>query len=266
VHTSSLAELQLVAPIAAIGACAALFVPALTGAHAPRAFAFIAGAAGAFVMAPCALGGVGFAAALRTVTPAAAAGFLSIAGIVDVRAWIRRKTPEHAHDALAYAMLALACAIVAAHNGGGLLNPKLALALWPCAAAAVYGAYRFRSEGCARLRIAPAIMLAGAFLAAPLPEYHATETTLGGAFAGERVDFTGLLTRTGDAATLVRYAITCCRADAAPIVVRLLIAPPRGLHGWMHARGVMVAQGSGLRLEAACLESVGAPADPFVYR
>jgi hypothetical protein len=217
-------------------------------------------------MAPCALGGVGFAATLRSVMPAAAAGFLCIAGIVDVRAWMRRGASTQTHDALAYAIFAIACAVVAAHSGGGLLHPKLAVALWPCAIAGAYAAFRFRGEHCARLRIAPAIMLAGAFLAAPLPAYHATETSLADAFAGERVDFTGVLTRTGGAATLVRYAITCCRADAAPIVIRLLASPPQAVHGWMHARGVLVARGSELRLQTSSLMPIDAPADPFVYR
>ena len=83
---------------------------------------------------------------------------------------------------------------------------------------------------------------------------------------GERVDFTGVLTRTGSAATLVRFAITCCRADAAPIVVRLLRAPGSAVRGWVHARGVMVARGSDLRLRAEQLQMISAPADPFVYR
>jgi uncharacterized membrane protein YcgQ (UPF0703/DUF1980 family) len=99
-----------------------------------------------------------------------------------------------------------------------------------------------------------------------MPEYHATETTLSDAFAGERVDFTGVLTRTGDAATLVRYAITCCRADAAPVVIRLLDAPPAAAHGWMHARGVLVAREDDLRLRADALTPIAPPADPFVYR
>ncbi len=109
-------------------------------------------------------------------------------------------------------------------------------------------------------------MFAGAVLGAPLPQYHATETTLTDAFSGERVDFTGELTRTGGAATLVRYAITCCRADASPIVVRLMEAPSRRLHGWMHARGALVERGGDLRLRADELLPVDAPADPFVYR
>jgi hypothetical protein len=265
-HTSVLSELQLIAPIAALGALAVLLLPAVAGMHAAAFSAFAGGAVSAFLMAPCALGGVAFAAALRTAMPAAAAGFLCVAGIIDLRAWMHRATPEHAHDALAYGLFALACAVVAAHHGAGLLNPKLALALWPCAITGAYAAFRFRGERCATLRIAPALMLAGALLAAPLPAYHATETTLADAFAGERVDFTGVLTRTGGAATLVRYAITCCRADAAPIVVRLLQPPPRALHGWVHARGVLVASGNELRLRAQSLAPIDAPSDPFVYR
>jgi hypothetical protein len=265
-RTSLLAELQLVAPIAAIGACAVLLLPAIAGTHVPRFFAFIAGAATAFLMAPCALGAVGFSAALRSVMPAACAGFLCVAGILDLRAWMRRNAPAHAHDALAYGVFGLACAIVAAHHGGGLLHPKLAVALWPCAAMGACAACRFRAERCSQLRIAPAVMLAGALLAAPPPAYHATETALADAFAGERVDFTGVLTRTGDAATLVRYAITCCRADAAPIVVRLLDAAPTSMHGWVHARGVLLARGNDLRLRAASLTPIDPPADPFVYR
>lgn len=262
---SLLSELHLIVPVAALGSSAALLLPALAGMHAPRAVAFAAGAAAAFVMAPCALGTVGFAAALRTAWPAAAIGFLCVAGIADVRAWIRRRTVHAAHDAFAYGLFSLACALVAARGGAGLVHPKLALALWPCAIAGVVLACRFRSQQCSAMRIAPIVMLAGALFAAPMPEYHATETSLADAFAGERIDFTGALTRTGTAATLVRYAITCCRADAAPIVIRLLHAPPR-LSGWVHARGVLVARGSELMLRTQALQPIPAPADPFVYR
>jgi len=126
-------------------------------------------------------------------------------------------------------------------------------------------AYRYRSEQNPRLRIAPAIMLAGAVLAAPPPEYHATETSLESAFFGERIDFTGVVTHTGGATTLVRYAITCCRADATPIVIRLERNVP-ALHGWMHARGVLVQTANGLRLRADSMNAIAPPADAFVYR
>ena len=62
-------------------------------------------------------------------------------------------------------------------------------------------------------------MLAGVMVAAPPPAYTMTETTLTDLFPGERLDFTGRLARNGDSAALVRYAITCCRADATPVAV-----------------------------------------------
>ncbi len=108
-------------------------------------------------------------------------------------------------------------------------------------------------------------MIAGAILTAPAPEYHATQTTLADAFAGERLDFTGVATQTGGATTLVRYAITCCRADAAPVVVRLSRAQPN-LRGWVRARGLLTGDASGLRLRVEELQTIPAPADPFVYR
>lgn len=263
---SLLCELQYMLAPAVCGAGAVLFLPAILQAHAPRFASLAFGALAAFAIAPCALGAVGLAASLRSVAPAAAAGFLCTAGILDLRTWARRERPRGEHDTLAYAMTALACALVAARGGGGLLNPRFTIALWCCAFAAAYCAYRFRARRRAPLRIAPAIMLAGALLAAPMPQYHATETSLGDAFAGERVDFTGVLTRTGDAATLVRYAVTCCRADAAPIVVRLLQTPAPPIHGWMRASGVLVSHGNGLRLHVERLTAISPPADPFVYR
>lgn len=260
-----LSELHAIAPFAVLGALTSLLLPLTAGMYAPPAFAFAGGALAAFIVAPCALGAVGLAAATRSVMPAAAAGFLCIAGIVDIRALLRRSPESNTHDGFAYAIFALACAVVAAHGGTGLVHPKIALALWPCALAGAAGAYRFKGERRIELRIAPAVMLAGAMLAAPPPAYHATETTLADAFAGERVDFTGVLTRTGNATTLVRYAITCCRADAAPIVVRLTDAPS-SVRGWVRARGTMIARGSELELRAANLRRIDPPADPFVYR
>jgi hypothetical protein len=264
-EAAPLTQLQTIVPIALAAAVAALMVPAILPPAMPGPFAFAAGMFTAFVMAPCALGAVGFAAALRGVLPAAAAGFLCVAGIFDARSWMRGHCAARAHDALSYALLALACAIVAAHGGAGLVHPRIAFALWPCAIASAHAAYRFRGAQNAALRVGPVLMLAGACLGAPLPQYHATETTIADAFAGERVDFTGVLTRTGNAQTLVRYAITCCRADAAPIVLRLERAQVRA-HGWLHARGVLVAHGTELQMRASSLVPVDPPADPFVYR
>jgi hypothetical protein len=265
-ESSALAQLALLAPIAMLGATLALLCGAFFAPHKSPELSLAAGAVLGFALAPCGLGAVGFAAAMRGVAPAAAAGFLCVAGIFDLRSWLRTKHTAMQHDALAYALTAMVCAIVAARGGGALVHPKVALALWPCAAACAYFTYRHRGESNANARIAPIIMLAGTILAAPPPDYHATETTLADAFAGEHIDFTGTLTRTGNAATLVRYAITCCRADAAPVVVRLERNPPPSLRGWVQAHGMFVATADGLRLRADMLQEIPAPADPFVYR
>lgn len=261
----ALAQLLQLLPFAAGGAFVSLFAAALFGTHAAGPLAFGIGAIGAFVLSPCAIGAAGFAASLRVTMPAAAAGFLCVAGIVDFRAWTGARESGATHDVLAYLILAAACASVAAHGGAGLVHPRIALVLWPCAAAALWLAYVHRAERSALSRIAPAIMFAGSVLFVPPPQYFATETTLAGAFAGEHVDFTGSVTRSKDGVSLVRYAITCCRADAAPIAIR--VANPRAsLHGWIHARGSLVESRDGLELQARNLQQVTPPADPFVYR
>ncbi|HET7813782.1 MAG TPA: hypothetical protein VFL13_05365 [Candidatus Baltobacteraceae bacterium] len=237
--------------------------PAVFGLHA-WAPAFAVGVLAGFLAAPCALGAPALAAAIRSASPAAAIGFLCVAGIADVRTftWRRRSHQHSGHDALAYLLLALGCALTALRGGAQLVHPFFAPPLAACAIVFAIAAYRHRTLRAPRLRIAPAIVLAAVFVSSPPPEYHATETTLGDAFSGERVDFTGIATQTGNATTLVRYAITCCRADAAPIVVRLSKARP-ALHGWMHARGTLNAS---LALDVQKLRPVTAPLDPFVYR
>ncbi len=133
-------------------------------------------------------------------------------------------------------------------GGMALVNPKIAIALWPCAIVFAGLAYRYRMHAC------------GALI------YRATETTLADAFPGDRMDFTGILTRSESATTLVRYAITCCRADAAPIAVRLDSPSATVQRGWAHARGTLVQHSEGLRLRVDWIESTSAPTDPFVYR
>ena len=262
---SLLAQLEPLAPLALLGGAFAWFAPAVGGTDIAPALQFFAGAFAAFAISPCALGGVALAAMLRGCIPAAAAGFLAVAGIADLRAIMRAHHRSSNHDSLGYAVMGAACAIVAARNGAGLLHPHFTPALCCCAVACAVLAYRHRGQSFAKLRFAPAIMLAGAVLGAPTPQYHATETTLSDAFAGERVDFTGIVTRTGPVTTLVRYAITCCRADAAPIAVRLARAPST-LQGWARASGVLVQDARGLSLQTRTLQPVAAPADPFVYR
>jgi hypothetical protein len=262
---SVLGAVLAIVPFAIAGSAALPMLPAIAGSHASLFAMTAAGALIAFVTSPCALGTVGLAAIARGIAPAAAAGFLCVAGIFDLRAWSRRAESRAGHDCVAYALTAIACAFAAVRTGGALLNPRFTPALWICAPACVYLAHRYRKHARPAFRTGPAIMLAGCVLSAPAPVYYATQTTLAGAFAGETIDFTGAMIATKKAAALVRYAITCCRADAAPIVIRLDSTPP-ARSGWVRARGTLVLHDGELRLRAEAIEAVPPPADPFVYR
>jgi len=264
-HASMLADLAAIFPFALGAAALAPLLPAVAGSHAPPELAGAVAALVAFVASPCALGAIGIAAVARQSAPAAAVGFLCVAGIFDLRTWMRAREDTGGHDCIAYALAAIACALVAIRNGAALVNPRIAPALWICAIVFAYLAHRYRMRARPALRIAPAVMLAGCILAAPPPIYSATETTLADGFPGEQIDFTGTLVRSGNAWTLVRYAITCCRADAAPVAIRLDSAVK--LHGsWAHARGTLVRHDGELRLRIDSIEAVAAPADPFIYR
>jgi uncharacterized membrane protein YcgQ (UPF0703/DUF1980 family) len=105
-------------------------------------------------------------------------------------------------------------------------------------------------------------MLAGALMGAPVPSYTAQRTTLADAYVGETLAFRGV----ADPATrtVTRFAITCCRADAVPVSVRL--EGPLRLRGWVEARGTLVEDSSGLALRATSIRPVAAPSDPFTYR
>lgn len=220
-----------------------------------------AGAAAGLLAAPCALGAVVFAGSIRAALPEAAIAIALTAGLGRLAGSHRAGSG----DGIAAAAAALACFAAAARGGAGLVRPEIAVALWPVAAAFAVTAWRRRRECSGRLRFTGAAMLLGTVLSAPPPAYHATETTLGGAFPGERVTFSGVLTRTGTTVTLVRYAIVCCRADAAPVVLRLQSAPP-SLQGWVRAAGVLVAQHGTLALKPLSLARIAPPSDPFVYR
>ncbi len=252
-------------PFALGGAALLPLLPAIAGLHLPMAAIAAAAAVTAFATSPCALGTIGIAGIARGVAPAAAAGFLCVAGIFDLRAWSRSAEPPASHDCIAYVLTFVACSLAAVRGGGSLVNPRFTPALWICAIACAYLAHRYRAHARPALRIGPAIMLAGCVLGAPVPVYYATQTTLAGAFPGERIDFTGAVVRSEKETALVRYAITCCRADAAPISIRLDSSAAVG-SGWARARGTLVLRNGELRLHAGKIEAVPAPADPFVYR
>lgn len=261
-----LEELAAVLP-AAVLAGAAMHIAAAfdPGRLSPMGNGLL-GAALGFTAAPCGLGAVALAGALRVRAPIAAAAFLCIAGIVDLRALKRAPHAPTGRDGFAYLLLALALGIVAWRRGDALVNPAFAAALAFCACAAALCAAAYRNRRCAAARVAPVLMLVGALVGAPPPQYRATETTLTDLFAGERLTFTGALARDGGASAVVRYAITCCRADAAPIAVRLDRTPPYPPGTWLRVVGTIESVDGKLRLAPRVVQRVTAPSDPFIYR
>ncbi len=169
---SVLEQFSALTPLAILAALATMFAPMFARvARVPALEAFAAAAILGFVAAPCGIGAAALAAPLRAVHPAAAAGFLCVAGIFDFRTWLRSTHVDPQHDTLGYAMTALACGIVAAHAGAGLVNPRIAATLWACAlgvrgtclyipyASAWTAADRSRGHacGCGSIRAAAAI-------------------------------------------------------------------------------------------------------------
>lgn len=259
----ALAGLVPYALIAGVGA----HVLALIGAGLPGGPAGVAiGAVVAFALAPCGLGVVGIAGALRAGAPAGAIGFLCVAGIADARSFARTHRHAASHDGTAYALATIGCAFVATQHGATLVHPRFAFVLAACAIVLAALAWRHRRAHAPSTAIAPAMMCVALVLGAPTPPYRATATTFADAFAGEPLAFTGVVTRHDHATALVRYAITCCRADAAPVVVRLTrdIAARDGT--WLAARGKLVDRAGELRLDVDSAETLAPPTDPFLYR
>jgi hypothetical protein len=260
-----LAQLATLLPAAVL---AGVVVHLFNDLHFDRAsplLQWLAGAGFGFSASPCALGAVALAASLHARAPFAALGMLCVCGIVDIRALSHAPHRAQSHDALSYALLAAALAIVAVRGGDALLNPRFTIPIACCAIASAALTILFRRHRSSRSRVAPALMLAGALLAAPPPTYNATETTLADIFPGERVTFTGTLAHGRDADALVRFAVTCCRVDAAPVVLGLAgrVRYPAGT--WLRAQGVVKRLAGALRLDAR-VRAIPPPADPFIYK
>jgi hypothetical protein len=261
-----LAELASVLPAALVAAVAMQGFAAFDPSRIPPIGNVLLGATLGLVAAPCGLGTIAIAGALRVRAPIAAAAFLCIAGIVDLRALRGARSQSTGHDVFAYGVLAAALGIVASRHGGALVHPRFAAPLAFCACASLLCAAIHRRSRSAGARAAPVVMLVGALLGAPPPQYHATETTLSDLFPGEHLTFTGVLERDRGASAIVRYAITCCRADAAPVVVRLARVLPYEAGSWLRVDGRVETAENEFRLVPASIQRVAAPADPFIYR
>jgi hypothetical protein len=265
-QTQPLGELAALLPSSLLAGAAFVYFSAFDPAALSPLGEIVLGGALGFCAAPCGLGAVAIAAALRARAPLAAAAFLCIAGIVDLRALHRVAHRREEHDTLAYALLAVALGLVAWRHGDALIRPSIALAAGACAAVAFVYAVTYRRFQSWRSRIAPVLMLAGVLIGAPPPAYRATETTLADLFAGEHLSFAGRLTRLSARAALVRYAITCCRADAAPIAVRVEPEPHDPDGSWLRVEGTIESVDGDVHLVPHSVVRIAPPADPFVYR
>jgi hypothetical protein len=258
-----LGEIVSLIPAALLSAAIMLMLPSLPRHNLPAPVLFVGGALLGVVASPCALGGVALAASLHATAPFAGAGVLCTAGIVP-HAW-RRHSHGALHDPWAYGALALACALVAVHHGEALVHPRMTIPLALTAFMCLLLAWRFRACYAQTARLVAAAALAAIVIGAPVPAYRVTETTLADGFAGEGVDFTGVAVAEHGASALVRYAITCCRADAAPVALALDRNLARFDGRWMHASGVLESHDGALRLRVERLAPIAPPSDPFVY-
>jgi len=215
--------------------------------------------------APCTLGAIALAATLRHFSMPAAIAMLTVSGVYDLRSLRRTSLRRQKHDAFAYLVCAVACGSLASAHGGTLVNPRFTPALWLSSATFCFLAWLYRRERNAAVRWAPLAMVAGMLFSHVAPSYTVSETTLSGAAAGDTIDFNGVLARRGNEAALVRYAITCCRADAQPVVVRLE-HPLEARYGqWLAVHGRLIGAPSGLALRVQRFRRITPPADPFVY-
>jgi hypothetical protein len=221
--------------------------------------------AGAVVgaLSPCTLGTIALAASVRRGAPWVAAGILLTAGLATVRGAPPR-APFRADPSAGYALLAAAGAALAAWGGAGLVHPRL---VWPVVAAGMLGlalSVRSRLRGASLL--GPVVAWVALLLGSPVPQSGLDETLIAGAFPGQAVHFTGKAECRADACLLVRFAITCCRADASPVAVRLAGSPPLRSGAWATVDGVLEPGPHGLIVRVERLSVVAAPRDAFIYR
>jgi len=260
-------ELLALLPAAVLAALVAQAAPFIALNKLTPVIQLLCGVALGFFASPCALGAVAFAAALRVQSPLAAWAYLAIAGIFDLHAFrARKRMSQCGHDPTAYVLLACAFAIVAARRGDALVHPLFTMPFVATALVATYAAWVHRRSHSVRARIVPALVLAASVLAAPAPQYRATETTMAQLFPGERLAFTGTLVRHARNDALVRYAITCCRADAQPVAVRLSQPLPYAAGTWIRAEGRIARRDDQLVLVPITSRAIAPPTDPFVYR
>jgi len=289
-------ELIVLAPCAAVSALAASalvpLAPHLMAAPFGPIIAFGLGLALGSV-APCATAAVAIAAALGPHLAPATAGLLVTGGLVRstrrARFLVRRPAATPAAAIVSRLALAVALALLVQRGASGFVNPRLLPLVALGAGLALLGACRAsfprrtleRSAG--RMRdviecrevvrpwpdgriLVPTLLFVALATGSPVPHEIASATQLADAYPGERLSFIGTVARSGSTSVLQRYEITCCRADATPIVVRLASRLPLPDGAWVAARGMPASSKRGLVLRLNRWRAATPPADPFVYR
>jgi hypothetical protein len=274
----SIDPLEQLAFVAVASFATSLALPAMAGfaasrpqsPFAPSAFvaALVEAIAGlvAGSVAPCATAAVAMAAMLRPTASSAAIGILCTAGLIPrLRIGRRHATPRY--DArFGLALLCCACLALALHGGRGFIHPRLLPLVWfaiPAAAAALVA----RPLTSARFgALAPGAMAAALVLGSPLPPAALGNGTLDDLYPGEPIGFTGVANDAGGTISLVRYAITCCRADASAIVLPTNLNIRVSRNAWLTVDGTIAAGPAGTYLRVARWERIAPPADPFIYR
>ncbi len=242
----------------------------LLGVVPPTTAALVGGLGGALlgVLLPCTTGAVAVAAGLRSFAPAASAGLLATAGIVVPRAPMPRTRLRSAR--LGYALLAVACGIIACRGPSGFINPRFIVPLGGTALVAAAFALRPKVGTAAHFPAAiPALLAAATLAGSPLPNRPPTQTVLDAPYAGESLRFVGALAPVAkpQRATLVRYTITCCRADAEARAVRLDRSLAGTAGSWYEATGTLGLDAAGAYvMRVAAVRRIAPPADPFAYR
>lgn len=279
-----LAELGAAAAVATVVAAGlGAHDAALTGSAAGRVAGFFLGLVlGAVV--PCATAGVAIAAALQHAVPSAAAGALASAGLLTlrhalgpVRRALRRsgvvercsetamRRPEPARPRAGPTRLALAAclALLAIRGPAGFVNPRLLPIVGLGAALAVRTSRRPSSPGAVGI---PVLLAVASAAGSPVPVTVAEATQLDAAYAGERLAFVGVARSHGSHATVERYAISCCRADASLVSVRTAGPLPVRDGTWLRIDGTLEAEPGGLAERVSSWRRIAPPSDPFIYR
>lgn len=140
-HDASLLDdLLHLAPSAVLCGIVVAFAPQLHVERAPLALQLVIGACIGVFASPCTLGGVALAASLHAHTAPAAYAVLATSGVVDVP--LVRAHVHVGSDRTAYALLAVACSLVAVMHGDALVHPRMTIPLGCCAALFGYSACR----------------------------------------------------------------------------------------------------------------------------